>query len=56
MSAPITNYQCPACTGPLHFDEQLGKLRCDYCESTYTVQDVEELFAQQNEQAESQQV
>lgn len=56
MSAPITNYQCPACTGPLHFEEQLGKLRCDYCESTYTVQEVEELFAQQNEQAESQPV
>ncbi len=54
MSTQVTNYQCPACTGPLHFDEQSGKLRCDYCESTYTVQEVEELFAQKNARAEEQ--
>lgn len=54
MSTQITNYQCPACTGPLHFDEQSGLLRCDYCESSYTVQEVEELFAEKNAQAEQQ--
>ena len=52
MSTQITNYQCPACTGPLHFDEQTGKLRCDYCESTFTVEEVEALFAQKNQEAE----
>ena len=51
MSTQITNYQCPACTGPLRFDEQEGKLRCDYCDSCYTVQEVEELFADKNTQA-----
>jgi len=54
VSTQITNYQCPACTGPLHFDEQSGLLRCDYCESSYTVQEVEELFAEKNAQAEQQ--
>ena len=54
MSAPITNYQCPACTGPLRFDEQSGKLHCDYCESSYTVQEVEDLFAAKNTAAEQQ--
>ena len=44
MSTQITNYQCPACTGPMHFDGQTGKLRCDYCDSTYTIQEVEALF------------
>ena len=54
MSTQITNYQCPACTGPMHFDGQTGKLRCDYCDSTYTVQEVEALFEEKNEQAENQ--
>lgn len=52
MSTQITNYQCPACTGPLHFDEQIRKLRCDYCESAFTVEEVEALFAQKNQEAE----
>ena len=42
MAEQITNYQCPACTGPPRFDEQEGKLRCDYCDSCYTVQEVED--------------
>ena len=52
MSTQITNYQCPACTGPLRYDGQSGKLVCDYCESTYTVEEVEALFAEKNAQAE----
>lgn len=52
MSTQITNYQCPACTGPLHFDEQTGKLQCDYCESSFTVEEVEALFAEKNADAE----
>ena len=51
MSTRITNYQCPACTGPLHFDELEGKLRCDYCDSCYTVQEIEDIFADKNEKA-----
>ena len=52
MSTQLTNYQCPACTGPLHFDAQTGKLQCDYCGSSYTVHEVEALFAEQNAEAE----
>ena len=54
MSTQVTNYQCPACTGPLHFDEQSGKLKCDYCESSFAVEEVEALFAEKNARAESQ--
>ena len=54
MAEQITNYQCPACTGPLRFDEQSGKLLCDYCESSFTVQEVEDLFRDKNAQAEQQ--
>ena len=28
--ARSVSYQCPACTGPLAFDAQLGKLSCEY--------------------------
>ena len=51
MADQVTNYQCPACTGPLHFDGKIGKLKCDYCGSTYTVEEVEKLFAAKNEAA-----
>lgn len=51
MSTQITNYQCPACTGPLRFDEQTGKLQCDYCESSFSVEEVEALFAEKNAEA-----
>ena len=27
----VTNYQCPACTGPLHFEESTGKLKDGLC-------------------------
>ena len=29
MANQVTNYKCPACTGPLRFDSATGKLQCD---------------------------
>ena len=40
MAEKTTNYQCPACTGPLHYDGASGKLVCDYCGSAYDVKAV----------------
>ena len=51
MAEKITVYQCPACTGPLHFDGKLGKLKCDYCGSTYTVEEVKESYDSKNKAA-----
>ena len=45
MADKITNFQCPACTGPLHYDGESGRLRCDYCGSLFTVKEIEELYA-----------
>lgn len=39
--------KCPACTGPLHFVGESGKLECDYCGSTYDVAEIEALYAGQ---------
>lgn len=49
MAQQVTNYQCPACTGPLHFAEDIGKLKCDFCDSTYTAEEVAAFYAEQDE-------
>ena len=41
MATQLTNYQCPACTGPLHFDGASGKLVCDFCGSSYDTAEIE---------------
>ena len=51
MPAQITNFQCPACTGPLRFDGSTGKLKCDYCSSSFTVQEIEALYGEKIENA-----
>ena len=52
MGDKVTNYQCPNCTGPLHFDGTIGKLKCDYCESTFTAEEMEALYKAEEEAAE----
>ena len=42
--ASIANYKCPACGGPLHFDSDLQKLKCEYCDSTYEPSEIEALY------------
>lgn len=45
MASQVTNYQCPNCTGPLHFVGEAGQLQCEYCESSYPVEEIEALYA-----------
>ena len=49
----VTNYQCPTCTGPLHFDGETGKLLCDYCGSTFETAEIEALYADKDEAAQA---
>ena len=51
MPAQVTNYQCPGCTGPLHFVGATGKLECDYCGASYDVAEIEALYAEKEEKA-----
>ena len=46
MPTQITNYQCPACTGPLHFVGESGKLECEYCGTKYDIAEIEALYAE----------
>ncbi len=51
MADQISNYQCPACTGPLRFDGKTGGLQCDYCGNSYSVQEIEALYREKDEAA-----
>lgn len=51
MAQEITNYTCPACTGPLQFGAASGKLECEYCGSSFEVAEVEPLYAEKEAKA-----
>ena len=53
LPSQVTNYQCPACTGPLKYDPQSGKLVCEYCESVYDPKEIEAQYAQKEAEAEA---
>ena len=45
MATNVTNYQCPSCTGPLHYVGSSGRLECDYCGSSFDPKEIEQLYA-----------
>lgn len=49
--AEVTNYQCPSCNAPLRFDADSGKLMCDYCQSSFTAEEVDAYYAVKNAKA-----
>lgn len=51
MPTQVTNYQCPACTGPLHFDAATGRVSCEYCGSSYEIAEIEALYAEKEAKA-----
>ena len=51
MASQINNYQCPACTGPLHYEGTTGKLECEYCGSSYEVAEIEKMVAEAEKKA-----
>ena len=51
MPTQVTNYQCPSCTGPLHFSGASGRLECEYCGASYDVAEIEALYAEKEGKA-----
>ncbi len=49
MANQVTNYKCPACTGPLHYDGNSGKLACEYCDSKFEIEEIEALYQKEEE-------
>ena len=48
MPSQITNYKCPNCRAPIHFDADTQNLKCDNCGSTFPVAEIEEKYAEAN--------
>ena len=48
MAEQFTEYVCIACGGPLQFDAATGKMKCDYCDSIYDLEQVKEYYAAEN--------
>ena len=53
LASQITNVKCPACTGPLRYDSESGRLQCDYCGSSYSVKEIEALYADKDAAAQA---
>lgn len=51
MASQVTNYQCPNCTGPLHFVGASGKLECEYCGQSFEVAEIEARYAEKEKKA-----
>lgn len=51
MAAKVTNYRCVTCSGPLRYVGTSGKLECEYCGTDYTVEEVEAMMQEKNEEA-----
>ena len=54
MAEQLSNYQCPACTAPLIFCPETGKLNCEYCESSYEASEMEAILAEKEAKAAAQ--
>ena len=53
MASQITNVKCPACTGPLRYSADTGRLECDYCGCSYSVKEIETLYADKDAAAQA---
>ena len=51
MASQVTNYQCPACTGPLNYSPETGKVSCEFCGSSYELAQIEALYKEKDEAA-----
>ena len=51
MAQQVTNYICPNCGGPVHFDAATGKVKCDYCDSIFTIEEVKAYYEKKNREA-----
>lgn len=51
MATNVNEYKCTACGGPLRYDGNQDRLVCDYCDSTFTREEIEAQYAAEIEAA-----
>ena len=49
----ILEYKCPSCGADLKFNPQTQRLACEYCGSSFTVEEIKKLYAGKDAQEES---
>ncbi|MBQ9504873.1 MAG: hypothetical protein IJU93_07680 [Lachnospiraceae bacterium] len=48
-------YTCPSCGGTLRFDPTSGKLKCDFCDSEFTPEEIEEKLKEKEAETQGEQ-
>lgn len=48
MTEQATEYICLGCGGPLKFDPESGKMKCEYCGSIYTIEEAKKYYEEKN--------
>lgn len=51
MADTTFNFQCPHCTAPLTYDPGAEKITCDYCGSSFTVEELEAYYKEKERKA-----
>ncbi len=52
MASSLLEYECPACGGTVEFDVASQKLKCPYCDTTYTVEEFNKIIEERRKKAE----
>ena len=47
--ADTLNYKCPNCSAGLTFDSKSQKMKCEYCGSTYSLDELDKIAEQEEE-------
>ena len=47
--ADTLNYKCPNCSAGLTFDSKSQKMKCEYCGSTYSLDELDKIAEQAEE-------
>ena len=50
--AGLTEYKCPACGGAMEFNSKVQKMKCPYCDTELTIEEMEALTAEENKKKE----
>lgn len=53
MAEQFTEYLCKACGGSLRYDVSGGRMKCDYCDSEYSLEEVKAYYAAENKKNEA---
>lgn len=48
MSTSVS-YKCPSCSGPLKFGAGAAEIQCEYCDSNFTMEALQQYYAPQVE-------